>query len=508
MDGRSTLTDDEEEYHTAGEEPDDEFDLEKEFADENEVDLSPHLQRKAYAVAINKEDPISTLSLSSIGSFAKVSLLYATSLISSLPFTIYAFTFPLGIDPAELTWQMWLGTPMSLKTLALIFAAFSLGVSTLTRINQIPIMLEKLQKIFERYCENFFTFFKNNFLIFMAGIAAIATLALGYYGFIWGGECLAYSAAAINLIMTFGFRINSLSAFVIKIRNLFSEDNRFQEEILQILKSIHPDQITHFENQLKNEMEEGNSLNEATIKKCLLALFDKAVASTDENTTPIFLPTNQCALIKNNMQKVINLGLGTFIGSSFLLFFSQSGYEGIEIISQLIFKKEVLKFLPYLAQLAVALTSGASSGILGFLAGKDLPNTISVALEYARNDFRHAIMITLIGIGCGLSATSYAAGAKLMTTKPNLFGIKKNSIAGLLIIIGNWLLALAFDFNAGTQQLTKNSASYKHFLNSIEKNELPSKTLTALRQHAFFQPVKPNDIEMQTVQPMHLALTT
>jgi hypothetical protein len=140
-------------------------------------------------------------------------LLCIVSVVTSIPISVYAFTFPLKIGPEFLTKELWLAQPLSKKMLAVIVALTTLSVASMVMYQHIPTMLKRTQEIFLSFKELFNNFsesipsiLKNCFIVFLSFIAALSALALGYYGFLWAGQTIAMGAAAMNFLMTLGFR--------------------------------------------------------------------------------------------------------------------------------------------------------------------------------------------------------------------------------------------------------------------------------------------------------------
>ncbi|GEM_PF-4379716 len=448
-------------------------------------------ERKAY-VEIISPPPTLGSRLLSCWQYSQSWILYIASFVTTLPVSIYAFTYPSGINPENITLGWWSQLPMSIKILSLTLATISLGIGTLMRIDRIPKLLSKMKDIFLNYCPSAAGFIKNNFIVFLSGVAAIAALALGYYGFIWSGQFIAMSIGVINFLLTFGFRIDSMTSMLADIRNLFDKDYQFQQAIINQLRYLKPEQVAAFDQFLKTEIASGHAIDEAVINRLLLHIYDSASAvSLEEGTNTrhhqiLLNPPRQLDKIKNWIRKMVDFGLGTAIGTAFFIFFAQNGYDGMKISCLTIFENCTIDDLPYPAQMALAVVTGMSSGILGFIAGKELSNTVALAIDYMKQSCTNKVKTILVVSGSGVSAISMAGAVKALTDKSNLFGITTNSINGKLLLAGNWMLAASYDLNAIMSHLTKNEVSFNHAIRWLEINKLSSNTLKGLRQHGYF----------------------
>ncbi|MBX3709354.1 MAG: hypothetical protein KIT56_03785 [Gammaproteobacteria bacterium] len=470
--------------------------------------------RKLFVKEISPPPTLSTYLLAAWPS-AKLALLYISSFTTTLPVAVYALTFPFNISPELLTWELFSSAPTGIKVFAIALTSACLGIGTLVRIDYFPKMAKKLKEIFSHYCPSVPDFFTNNFILIMSGIAAVSALALGYYGFIWAGQVTAMFSAGINFLLTLGFRVISVASLINDVRNLFDQNCQFQKAIVNELKRIKPEHVETFENLLKAEVVMGKQIDEAVVRQCLLKIYDKASDidledNENSNTLVIFNPPRQLDYIKRITHKIIDLGLGVLIGSTFFVFYAQNGFDGMKIIFQYPSKNINLDNWPYGAQMTIATLTGISSGILGFLAGMELSHTIILAADYMKNNALNAGKVILVGAGCGLSATSLASAAKVITDKANLFGITTKSVSGVVMIAGNWMLASSFDFSAVMSLLTKKHATYHNMTYWLERNQLSSETLSALRKHSYFNRPRPmttlaadNDKAEKLLPPSH-----
>lgn len=433
---------------------------------------------------------------------AKLALLYIAGVATALPPAFYALILPLNIPPSEFSLELFSSMPAGIKALSIILAAVTLGIGTLMRVDYIPRMISKLKDLFSQYCTSVANFFSTNFILMMSGIAALATLALGYNAFDWHSVASAAASAAVSFLLTLGMRAISMAALKEKLGELFYGNHQFQKDIVEELKRIKPEHVAEFEKFLKSEVENGRDLNEDLIRECLLNIYDKAYSPHSNTiaikTVEIFKPKSEFSKCDAFFNQAVNFSLGAFIGTSFLLFFSQNGYVGIEIIlnttSEIINSDINLDIIPYGGQLAIALLTGASSGILGFLSGMEVTANIQDAKDLMHNNPGNKAKVISATIGSAISATSLAGAVKVMTDQPNLFNISTRSFSGILLIGGNWALATVFDLHAILDLISKNHPSHQQVISWLNKNKLSEKTISALKNHGYFKPVNNNNV--------------
>lgn len=414
------------------------------------------------------------------------------SVLTTLPVSIYAFTFPMGIIPEALTWELWASQSLSMKMLVIAFTTVSLGTGTLMRYQHIPSMATRIKEIFTSYCPDVPSFLKNNAIVFMSVMAALSSLALGYYGFLWGGQSIAISVSIVNFLITFGFRIETLTELINKIRSVIDQDQKFQNELINELKMLKAHHVAIFDSLLLEEMQNGNPLNEDIVRKCLLSLFDSARIT---NPYDPYTPTAHIQLfnapaamddIKFYLKKTIDLGLGTLTGGAALILFTQYGFDGFKILVQLVSGYDGMDDLPYAARLSLGLLASASSGVLGFMAGSSITGIANSALDYMQNSTANKIKVALITVCSGVSATSITSATNAMLEKPNLFDMTYHSAAGYYLIGGSWLFAASFDASGIFGLATKHHASTANAIQWLEKHKLSSQTISALNQHSYF----------------------
>lgn len=425
--------------------------------------------------------------LGSIWSVSKTGLVYGSALIATLSASIYAFSLPLGISPEKITLDLWNALPFSAKAMAIGFATIGLGIGTLMRVNHIPSFVKKLHEIFSHFCQSELIFLKNNFVLTMSTLTAVASLSLAYYGFLWLGIGSAMSIAAINFLITLGMRAESVDGLIEKTKNLFDKDYQFQKAIINELKYLKPEHVAYFDNYIKQCVEEGNPLTEETVLKCLIEIYDKAHLSEEQHLIPIFSAPTLCSQINKTLRFFANAALGIIFGTSFFIFSAQNGYEGYRVICLSAFENCDMDKWSYYGKLALAISSGLSSFALAYLSGDRAIDTAYLLREFMMANKKNALISILVITGSAISALSLMGAAKVLSIKPNLFGILPNSAKAYCLMAGCELMGATYDIQAILNLLTKNEVSYLKATNWLEKNKLSPASIRALRDHSYFK---------------------
>lgn len=465
-------------------------------------------ERKAYDAVISPEPSLKSYLLAILKQFP----LLLASAIGMPAISIYSLTYLSGISPKDISWEWWSALPLNIKVFSIALMLINFGIGTTTRMQRIPNILKNVKELFYDYCKKCASFLKTNTILTISVIAAISALALGYYGFVWSGQFIAISNAALNFISLLGFRIEALPYFIKIIRNYFDKDFQFQQELAYLLYRIKPEHIAEFETFLKNETPAGNSLDDAVIGRCLFRVFDKASARDLEQNEQhpmqiIFNAPTVITHIKNALYRMSNIGFAAGIGTAFSMYYIHYGFEGIKLLFCGASDQCWLNQLPYYGQMLIAIATASSSSIVGIISGSDFTGSMLSAVEYMKASFKNKVIVVIVGAGSILSATSIAGAVLALTDKPNLFNITTNSAAGKLLLVGNWMLSTSFDLNSIMSLLTKNEVSFKKMLQWLEKNKLSDATLNGLREHSFFKPAplkRDDKLEMKPL-PMKLA---
>lgn len=406
------------------------------------------------------------------------------AVITTLPATVYAFTFPLGISPDSLSWELWASLSPASKSIAIAFTLVTLGIGSLTRYQYFPAIEARLKQLLSGYFENLPAFLNANLILGLATLAAISTVSLGYYGFTWAGEATAITGAIINFLITFGIRVDSVPEMINRIRNMFSKDYQFQRELIHILNKLTPEDIEIFETALKNKINSGSEINETILCECLMDLFDNlSNRYTTQQTLDIIHPVDAVNNIKSFLRKTIDFGLGTLTGCTSIFFFGQYGFDGFNIL----IKQANMDSWPYAGKMALALIASSSSGIVGFLSGSDITDTLDNAYSYMKRDYNNIPKMIFVYMGGGISATSFAGATNSLTKKPNLFFVTEGGAAAYILIGGSWIFATAFDSNAITRLLTKNDVTHNNALTWTKHHKLSAESVAALKEHSFFK---------------------
>lgn len=412
------------------------------------------------------------------------------SVIASCPFAVYAFTFPMKARPESLTWALWSELSVDIKIASVVFALISLVVSTFVLYQHIPNMLKRTQEILSDFrcivhgfCENLPTVLQNCFTVVMALLAAIASLALGYYGFLWAGKWVAIAAATSNFLMTLGFRIEYIPALIEKLRTVFSKNNRFQNRLIHELKRLKPEYAEDFETLLTQAMSTDKVLDEPKLCDSLLQLYNRGIQCE------LFNPEQIKDKIKSVLQKIVSLGFGSFIGASTLILYTQYGYDGFRILFQ---NSADLEGLPLAAKLTIGLLTATSSCIMGFMSGMDVTLMLDIACGYIKNNPLKNSIILFVVLACSsISATSLAGASNAMLEKPNLFNFTTTSAEGSIVLYGNCLFGLILNGSGILSLITKHEPTYYNAMHWLEKHTLSNQSISALRQHSYFK--KPKD---------------
>lgn len=420
---------------------------------------------------------------------SKDALLFIISIATSLPLSIYSFTYPMKISPEFLTKEKWELESTVKQMQCVIFALTTIAVASTVLYQHIPTMLKRAQElllsfrdIFIHFNEAAPTFLKNCFVFVLSFLAALASLALGYYGFLWGGLVLAIGAAGINFLMTLGFRLEYLPALIEKIHTIFDENSRFQMELISELKHLDSEFIEEFEFSLKIEMH-GKPINDEVMRICLLKLYDKA-----ENHPEIFRALNMQDTVVATLQKIADVVLGAYVGIATTIFYAQYGYDGFKILFQSMVD---LNNLPYAAQLIIGLMVATSSGVMGFMTALDITKTIQFTLEYIKQDpAKNSAKVALLTTGCVISATSLAGAINAMTSKPNLFNIVTDSAASYLLLGGNCAFGVSLNTGAILPMISKYEGTHNNAIHWLNKNKLSDQSIRALREHSVFKKQK------------------
>ena len=172
------------------------------------------------------------------------------------------------------------------------------------------------------------------------------------------------------------------------------------------------------------------------------------------------------------------------------LYFSQKGFEGVNIFSQLLSDNELsLDHLSNSKKISIGFFPGASSSLFMFFSAFNLRTKCVKLFDDLKNSPKNLAILMLIIAAVGLAATSVYNPAQAMVSTDNIFSISKESGTGKTLAIMNCLgLGIAY-FNFVTMQVFPYSANpssnpvIEDVIVWLENKKLSVTTIENLKNH-------------------------
>lgn len=101
-----------------------------------------------------------------------------TSLLTTLPFSIYGFTFLLGVSPAQLSLALIKSLDWQILVAAIAFGLITTGVGVANRFDRIPKIINGIREMVATYLESWPAFLRNNIFLTFAIAAGVSMIAL------------------------------------------------------------------------------------------------------------------------------------------------------------------------------------------------------------------------------------------------------------------------------------------------------------------------------------------
>lgn len=340
----------------------------------------------------------------------KKSLVAVTAIASAIPNAINAFC---GTDfsPSDIK-DAWGKMNAKDKGFSITRALSSLSINAIMNLIYFPEAISVL-------IENFKNIKKAPFrliLINLGGIAnAIPAFALAYIAFLsLGGNGVAITFAILNSATSYTQSIAGLDSIMSKLASQFDKNAKTQKKAAEVLESLSDDERAELQAEIDSmwnhsTYERGTTTEKAGyLRNAFLALHERLY-----ELSPAKYNANQ-RTIWQRLPGYLGLTFDTAfaavaVGALFLTF-SQIGFDGIAIISNLFSGKDLLTALHPMAKLAIGAPSGVVSALFFGLQAFDARDVAWGIIQRIYHDPKRYLPLHLGKIGVLAGFNYFASG--------------------------------------------------------------------------------------------------
>lgn len=379
--------------------------------------------------------------------------------IPFIPYTMQLFT---ATHPKDFSFAWWGDLSMPQQGLTAFMSVLTFIIAAVVHYHYFPSTAKKLLEILSDWSGKIGV---NTLNIVLSAATMISAYGLGYDAMIPAGVLWAMISGMINSGLFGAFRLVFIPAFINRVKNIFDEDEACKQKCIQYLA-----QLTNKEE--FNEFLEGKSLCKRTVKAVLVKLDERL---DEQGASPLLKPYSLTQRIKHTSNYLLSLTLGAALFTAYALFNTQTGYRGMEVISELINDQYSIKSLPNVAKFTIGLPSGVSAGMLGFVLGYDAPKTFSVTKEYIKQHPHRSINIAilvgiitaaLLDVG-GIASPAYNVAAD----ENNFVFVSMNNISGSVFVGLCAFVSFLIDYS-GMQGIAFKNKSIDNSPPKLEVNDI------------------------------------
>lgn len=415
---------------------------------------------------------------------------------TSLPLLPFAFGFPTGTPPQEFSWDWFLILPLLYQVASIVNTVIFLGLETFIRYDHFAGLLNQLAGIIKSSGQSLTGALCLLANAFFSITAAAGGVGLGYLSYMWYPQ-LAIPSAVLNGGVVLAFRIEFMASFFDYIKSKFNEDTQFQLFILDVLKRLKTEYKEDFDTLFTNE-----EINTESAARFLTILFDYALETTHQIDGLFETPTT-LDKTKDWLSNGLDAISASMFGTAFGGFFAINGYLGIEILCGLLSPECPLKELSHTEQIIIAIITGLSSAVLGFMTGLDLRSIVMATYEHMKKYPQDIAKLIAVLIGAGIPATTMYIAVSDILQRENVFGLSEGPL-GTAFVATNTILIAAFCYKSLFNLFLKKEETVLNtetVINKLASEPLLPDVIAALKRHSFFTMNEKRNEEEIIVQP-------
>lgn len=415
-----------------------------------------------------------------------------SAFMTSMPLLPFAFGFPTGTPPQDFSMDWFLALALFYQVTSVVNTITFLGLESFIRYEHFSGLLDKLVDIIKPAGQSLTGALCLLANAFFSITAAVAGAGLGYLSYLWYPP-LAIPSAALNGGVVLAFRIEFMASFFDYIKSKFDEDTQFQLFLIEMLKRLKTEYKEEFDKLFTDE-----EINAESAARFLHTLFDHALETAHQSDGVFKIPTTSDKA-KEWFAKGFDATSASVFGTAFGGFFAINGYLGIEILCELLSSACPLKEAPHIEQINIAVITGLSSAVLGFMTGLDLRRLVIATYEHIKKYPQDLPKLIGVLIGSGIPATTMYVAVSDILQRENVFGLSEG-LLGTAFVAANTMLIATFCYKSLFNLFLKKEDTVLNtetVMNKLASDPLLPDVIAALKRHSFFSQDQKRDEEIE-----------
>ncbi len=306
------------------------------------------------------------------------------AITTSIPFIPYTMQLFTGTHPKDFSFAWWNNLSLPEQSLTSFMSVLTFIIAAVVHYHYFPSTGKKIIEILSDWSGKVGV---NTINIVLSVATMISAYGLGYDAMIPAGVLWAIVGGLINSGLFGAFRLVFIPAFINRVENIFDEDEACKEKCIEYLSQLN-------DKEEFNEFLKEKPLCKRTIKEVLIKLNGKL---DEDGISSLLKPYSLTQRIKHTSSYLLSITLGTALFTAYTLFNTQTGYRGMEVISELINDQYPIKSLSNVAKFAIGSPSGVSAGMLAFVLGYDAPKVFHLTIEYIKQHPSRCINLFILG---------------------------------------------------------------------------------------------------------------